>query len=538
MTSGVAEAPPELKGHTKPRLFTPPLEAHCDTDREDGCPCGCGLNPDTSWGFDCCWFLENILRWELVPYQRWLYIHALEKGRDGRGFRYRTVVILIARQNGKTKWLRGLGLWRLYINKKGAIPTLDSKPAAKTVVIAAQGLEYAESTLSEVVEDVKECPELFREFVRHSQTNGKHRMILSYRRSWRATAANRRACRGWSVDLAELDELREHHDWLAWDAIVPTTTSRRYSMTVAASNAGDKRSVVLRSLRDEAMARILGGNTEDTKTGLFEWSAPDDVHHLERRYWPMANPALGFLPGHDEEGLAAKAEAKASDVAGFKTEHLCQWVDTLTPGIMPAGDWRDTTDPGSCRYEGAPVFAAVDVNFERTKAYIAVASRRADGLLHVEVVAAQRGLEWVVPWFKDPSRAGKFIAVAVQARGAPASDLIEPLRTAGLTVMEIGGADLARGCGGVLFDGIRKHAIWHRPQPALDTAAAGTPARSLGGDTWVLDRKNSPVDASPLVACAAAAWAESEGPPVPDKVPDVHEWPDEEEMAQWENEEF
>ena len=525
---------PALKGQTRPRLFTPPLAAHCDTSREDACECGCGLNPDTSWGFMCIDFLETVLRWTLVPYQRWLYIHALEKGADNRGFRYRTVVILIARQNGKTKWLRGLGLWRLYINDHGEILTPDSPPAAKTVVIAAQGLEYAESTLGEVIEDVKECPELRREFIRHSRTNGKHRMVLKRRRSWRSCAANRKAARGWSVDLAELDELREHHDWLAWDAIVPTTTSRLYSMTVAASNAGDKRSVVLRSLRDEAIAKILAVETADTQTALFEWSSPDDVHHLERKYWPMANPALGYLPGHDEEGLAAKAEAKAADVAGFKTEHLCQWVDTLAPGIIPAEDWQATMDPESRRAEGALVYAGVDVNYTRSRAYISIASRRSDGLLHVEVVAAQRGTDWILPWFQK--RPGKFKAVAIQARGAPASPLIADLTAAGMPVMEWGGPDLTAGCSH-MFDLIRKHAVLHRPSPVLDTAAGGTAAKTLG-DSFVFDRKGSPVDAAPLIAATAAAWAESQPEEQPDKVPDVHEWPDEEEMAAWENEEY
>lgn len=530
-TTAVAPTASGLKGQTKARLFTPPLPANCDPSREDACECGCGLNPDTSWGFMCCDFLTNVLKWTLVPYQRWLYIHALEKGLGGLGFRYRTVVILIARQNGKTKWLRGLGLWRLYLNRLGAILEPEDPPAAKTVVIAAQGLEYAESTLGEAVEDVKECPALMREFRRHITTNGKHRMILTGRRSWRACAANRKAARGWSVDLAELDELREHHDWLAWDAIVPTTTSRLYSMTVAASNAGDKRSIVLRSLRDEAIAKILGLETEDAKTGLFEWSVPDDVHHLERKYWPMANPGLGYLPGHDEDGLAAKAEAKATDIPGFKTEHLCQWVDTLVPGIIPAGDWQATLDPESRRATGAEVYAGVDVNYERSRAYIAIASRRDDGLLHVEVVAAQRGTDWVINWLKK--RNGKFKAVAVQARGAPVSGLIQDMVAAGIPVMEWGGPDLTKGCG-YMFDLIRKHAVLHRPSPVLDTAAAGTPGKTLG-DGFVFDRKGA-VDAAPLIAATAAAWAEAEPDPEPEPLPEIAEWPDEEEIEQWEKE--
>lgn len=532
MPGSGAVAVAELKGHTQPRLFTPPLPSHCDTSRADGCLCGCGLNPDTSWGFECCDFLETVLGWALIPYQRWLYIHALEKGADGTGFRFRTVVILIARQNGKTQWLKGLGLWRLYLHPTGlSSPTC---PAAKNVIIAAQGLEYAEATLTEVVDDVKNCPHLKREFLKHIQTNGKHRMALRGKRGWRAVAANRGGGRSLSIDLAELDELREHQTWLAWNAIVPTTTARPYSQAVAASNAGDKTSVVLRSLRDGAIRRIVTTDTLDTQIGLFEWSIPEDEHYLNREFWPMANPALGYLPGHDEESLAAKAEAMADNVPGFKTEHMCQWVDTLAPGIIPMDAWEATTDPTSRRAEGAPVWAAVDVNYQRTRSYVAVASRREDGLLHIEVVASQPGTDWIVPWFKQ--RAGKFEAVAVQQRGAPASGLVEDLTLAGIPVMEWGGSDLQKGCAH-LFDLIRDRGLRHRPSPALDTAAKSTAAKGLG-DAWVFDRKGSPVDASPLVACAAAAWAESVTPPEPDKVPMVHDVPTEEEIAQWEQEDL
>ena len=85
------------------------------------------LTPETSWGFECVEFLENVLGWTLLPWQKWLYIHALEKDVAGTGFRFQTIVLLIARQNGKTQWLKGLGLWKLYMD--GA---LGSRGAALT----------------------------------------------------------------------------------------------------------------------------------------------------------------------------------------------------------------------------------------------------------------------------------------------------------------------------------------------------------------------------------------------------------------------
>jgi hypothetical protein len=77
---------PGILGRTEPRVFTPPL-------RE--------LTPETSAGFSVVQFAEEILGIELLPWQRWFLIHALELRPDGK-FRFRKVLCLVARQNGKT----------------------------------------------------------------------------------------------------------------------------------------------------------------------------------------------------------------------------------------------------------------------------------------------------------------------------------------------------------------------------------------------------------------------------------------------------
>jgi hypothetical protein len=493
-------APPLAKGSTKPRVFTPPLPANCDTDREDGCACGCGLNPDTSWGFECIDFLEGMLGWRLIPYQKWLYIHALECDEAGDGFRFETLIVLIARQNGKTQWLKGLGLWKLFCD------------GAEQVLISAQNLELAETTLAEAVADVKANRWLKLEYGRFSQTNGKFRLVLKPRpddplkrpREWRTAVSTRKGGRSLSVDLAMLDELREHQTWLAWNAITPTTQARPRSLVVGASNAGDATSIVLRSQRDGATNKITLGETADTQTGLFEWSVPDDVDFQDPQFWPMANPGLGYLPGFTIRRLLGKLESLWDNLAGFKTEYLCMWVDAMEPGVLPAADWQATTDPKSRRKTGAAVWASVDINFELTKAYVGVAARRSDGAWHNELIAAERGTDWVVPWFTDEKRAGKFAGVVVQARGAPASQLIEDLRAAGVLVLELGGPDLTKAYSDYYRE-LVAHRVWHRPSPTLDAHAAVAQSKNLG-DEWVMDRKKN--DCSAVIACVQATFGE------------------------------
>jgi hypothetical protein len=487
-------------GHTEPRLFTPPLQE---------------LTPETSWGFECIGFLEQVLGWELIPYQKWLYIHSLEKDlaagltefsawdqEQGQWieywdypFRFNTIVIEIARQNGKTKWLLGLALWMLFVH------------GARQALITAQNLDYAEGTLAEGVAEVEEHPSLNGEKIAYHKTNGKHRLALTGKRLWRAATSNRRGGRSLSADLAELDELREHATWDAWNAIVPTTTARRHALVVAASNAGDAASVVLRTIRDNALALIETDRTEPTRTFIGEWSAPPEADYRDPQWYPYANPAEGYLI--PEAKLIGFAETMTE--AGFRTEHMCQWVDSLETGVIPEEDWRATRDPESRRAPQAPLYVGVDVNYQRSKAYIAVAARRADGLLHIEVIAGQAGTDWVIDWFA--ARQGRFEAIAAQERGAPVSELLDQLRDLGLPVQPWGGANLAKGCGG-FYDLVTQHLLRHRPSPPLDAAARTIKARPIG-DSWVFDRKNSENDAAPAMACAAAAWAESHPAPKP-----------------------
>ena len=91
------------KGCEVPRIYTPPL-------RE--------LTPETTLGYDVIDFATNVLGMSLNPWQRWLFIHALEIEGDLDDvwwFRYAVVVVLVGRQQGKTLMSVVLALFFMYI---------------------------------------------------------------------------------------------------------------------------------------------------------------------------------------------------------------------------------------------------------------------------------------------------------------------------------------------------------------------------------------------------------------------------------------
>lgn len=490
-------APARRLGSEEPRIFTPPLRR---------------LTPRSSLGFSAIQFAEDVLEISLFPWQRWLLIHALELLPDG-SFRFRNVVVLVARQNGKSTLSIILSLWSMYVLGRPLI------------IGTAQDLDVAEEIWQGAVDLVEETPELNDLKDRVVKVNGKKSLELKTGERYKVKAANRRAGRGLSGDLILLDELREHQSWDAWGAITKTTMARADAQVWALSNAGDASSIVLRYLRRMAHAALgdpdgINGAAPESadepdeavpfdddaadSLGIFEWSAPAGCDIWDRDGWAAANPSLG----HSITERTVASAARTDPEWVFRTEVLCQWSDGTLEGPFPPGAWDKGRDPASRVALDAPVVLCVDVSWDRSTAHIGLAGRRVDGAPHVEVVASRAGTDWVVPWLTsdDRQRRVRDAPVVVQATaGSPAASLVDAMRDAGVSVVEWKGADLTAATGG-FYDAVREGRVWHPPWPALDLAAATAAPKMLEGGAFVWDRRKSPNDAAPLIAVTGAAW--------------------------------
>jgi phage terminase large subunit-like protein len=478
-------------GSETPRIWTKPLRK---------------LTRKTSAGYEVIDFAETVLGIILLPWQKWLLIHALEL-LPGGTFRFRTLVLLVGRQNGKSLVLAVLSLWWMYVF--GAPLTIGT----------AQNLDVAEEQWAVAVELAQSTEELASEVEHVDRTNGKKALRLVGGQRYKVAAASRRGGRGLSGDLILLDELREHQSWDAWAAVTKTTMARPLAQIWGASNAGDASSVVLRHLRllahlslgdpdeleDESEPEPDGADVEDDSLAIFEWSAPPGIPINDPAGWQAANPALGHIITEQ----AIRSAMRTDPEWVFRTEVLCQWLDHSAEGPFPPGTWEACLDSRSQIEEGSAIAACVDVSWDRSVAHIAVAGWRDDGLPHVELVASQEGTEWVAGWLTTGERGWP---VAVHSKRAPASTLLEELEDAGVDVIEWDGVE------GVaeFYDRVRaadpetnehpEPGLAHRGQPGLNTAAANAATRPVG-DMWTWDRRKSPVDIAPLVAVTGALWA-------------------------------
>lgn len=448
-----------------------------------------------------------------MPWQIWFLVHALELHPtevDETGdpvFRFRKVILLMGRQNGKSTVMQALTLWRMYVDR------------CSLVIGTAQDLEVAESLWGESIEMIEETEDLKVEIGKIERQPGRKMFRLRSGETYKVKAATRRGGRGLSGELVLLDELREHQSWDAWAAVTKTTNAKARAQIYGISNAGDASSIVLRYLRkmahqelgdpdginaDETPADLLGEEDEvdDSGLGIFEWSAPPKCDVIDRNGWAQGNPALGYLVR--EATLASDAKTDPEWV--FRTEVLCQWSDGSLEGPFPPGAWdAGTVRPPDVAGIVGKVKACVDVSFDRSRAHIAFAGINDRGRPQVEHVASRAGVEWVLPWLQDPKRVDLIEAVTGQTKGSPVSGLMKDLTEAGVPVVEWVGADVPIATG-AFYDLVRGNGVDHLPQPALDVAAATAVPKLSDGGAIMWDRRHSPTDIAPLIAATGAVW--------------------------------
>ena len=250
-------------------------------------------------------------------------------------------------------------------------------------------------------------------------------------------------------------------------------------------------------------AAVFLSGEQDGSFGYFEWSAPDKCPVDDADAIRQANPSLGYGP---MTVTSVRSDIDGMTEAAFRTEVLCQWVTAdIIPFISPKM-WASGIDSRSTIPDGNRVVLSVDTSADRKTTYVAAAGMRADGLPHVELIARRDGMLWV-PHFLDLLRESwpGICEIAVQSKGCPAVDFIDPLTEKGWTVHLIEGFRLGACCGRFL-DRVREGKLRHLPQPAIEQQVSVAVSRRLG-EVEVWDRTKSALQISGLVAESQALYA-------------------------------
>lgn len=292
---------------------------------------------------------------KLMPWQQIAarYLTATE----GKRWRYRDVAIIVARQNGKTSLLLPrilLGLER-----------------GERILHTAQNRELPRETFNAVAALIVGQPDVLE--IR--MANGQQ-MIRMANGARYTLVAPRPGVRGHAVDTVILDEVREQRSFDLLAGIKPTLTASKNPQVIYLSNAGDSDSVVLNDLRRRA--------DSDPSLAYLEWSAGPERAVDELEGWQEANPALGITIQLD----TLEDMHRSLPRSVFETEHLCRWVITTQPRLVPEAAWDRLRHPLE---KPLRPFMGISMDISGKRASAVIAWQQTDGSIAVKVIADVHG---------------------------------------------------------------------------------------------------------------------------------------------------
>lgn len=395
--------------------------------------------------------------------------------------------VIAARQNMKTGLFKMAALGWLYITEQ------------RLTVWSAHEMSTTKEAFEELQAMIEGCAPL-RKRLAPGRTNGvmagngvESIQLTNPRRRIKFKARTHGGGRGLTGDKVILDEayaLIPAH----MGTLLPTLSAVQDPQVVYGSSAGHLRSAVLRSIRDRGRSGTdprlaymefcapLGGCANETCTHTFGVAgcALDDPEN-----WRRANPAMDRRI--TREYIAAERRVLGDIPTEFARERLGWWEDPISedaiPPVFTEDEWLNCKDPNSTPND--PVAFGVFLLPDRSQAAIAVAGRRSDWKIHVEIVPARKGAEvytlpgtaWIAPRLKELKE--KYGPCAVLVDGA-ADSLAPVMIEQGVEVITVSGMDKARACG-QFYDAVTEEDsdLRHLGDDDFHTAATTATKREL-----------------------------------------------------------
>lgn len=425
----------------------------------------------------------------LDPWQRFILEHSLAEGDDGSWSAFE-VGLVVSRQNGKNEVALARELAGLYL--------LGEEFLVHSAHEFSTSLEHYRR-LSALIEG---CPELSRRVKKMSASHGDEGVELTSGERIRFRTRTKGGARGFTADCLILDEAMYLPD-SAFGALLPILSARPNPQVWYLGSAVDQQvhpdGIVLARVRER-------GIRGDPAVAYFEWSIPQPIDQVDEsiagdpEFWAVANPALGIRIGaghidHERGSLHPRTFAVERLGAG-------DWptTDTYADAVIDRNDWGDCLDPDSHIDPDGKRYFAPDIPLDRSAAAIAVAGRRPDNRIHVEVIEHRAGPpSWVADRLEQlaTDHDGE---VLIDDHG-PAAGLISELERRGVRVTKLGTDDVCEATAG-FYDSVSDGALRHRGGAILTNAAIHAGKRRVG-QRWTWSRSEG-IDVSPLVAATLA----------------------------------
>lgn len=250
---------------------------------------------------------------ELEPWQCWIIAAVFGWVWEDTGKRrFRTVYEEIARKNGKTTKLAGLGLGGLTKDDEGG-PEIYS---------AATKRDQARIMFDAACAMVRQSPALRRRLDVQRHLIGSPGNIGKFE----PLSADANSLDGLNPHFALVDELHAHKTSEVWDVLKSALGARLQPLIWAITTAGFNKNGICYEVRGYAI-KVLEGVVDDDSFFSIIFSIDDDDDPMDESNWVKANPNLGISVSLEylrEQARQARVMPRA--MVNFLTKHLNVWV--------------------------------------------------------------------------------------------------------------------------------------------------------------------------------------------------------------------
>ena len=267
---------------------------------------------------------------ELSPWQ--LFCTAMMFGwkNEEENRRFRTAYIEVARKNGKSTWMAGIGLYLMFG---------DLESGAQVYSVATKK-DQAKIIFNTAVKMVKKSPEL-RKFIK-SRTNVLFCDLIDS--VFKPLGQDSDTEDGLNVHGSLVDELHAHKSSQMWDVIDSATGARTQSLIVAITTAGFQRNSFCYEKRTYVSNILKGVFNDPTVFGII-YTLDDEDDCFDQNVWIKANPNLGVsVLLNDMKRLSTTAENNMQDKINFMVKKLNVWVNS-------AKSWIDLIAWDKCKID-------------------------------------------------------------------------------------------------------------------------------------------------------------------------------------------
>lgn len=398
--------------------------------------------------------------------------------------RWRSCLISMGRQNGKSEIVGALGIWAL-LRKVGSYN-----------VGVASTAEQARLVYDRVQRVIASNPALERRMSKLTETRGIKSLDGS---RYEIKASNANTLQGIPVSVGIVDEVHLV-DAKVWDALASGTGARPDTLLVGITTAGDENSELLNRLYANADKGIAG---DLDRFGAWIWEASDAV-----------------VPDDDDELLALLKEANPAlqsgridpkilleDVRALPTDDIVRYrlnrfIQSGTKTFIPTELWQKCERPFGAEMPKGEFVFAIDRTPDWAHATIAVAVK-VDDVIHTELVSSinRPSLEQLL---YICGQLMTFTPRAIIVDGYTLRDLYKELKARGYPAETATLGDIVN-ASSLFYARLARRTLQHGGDPLLSIQIPRT-VRKMVGEGFRVSRRDSAVEIDAVMATLLATF--------------------------------